>query len=149
MIPWQVANAYPDINSSYFVGQFYLPENARIELAGYYGNIRYFSYTVANQLGGGSQGNGHYIRDEFIQPDAESINPFVPGNSRDIPHKQRKYTMHILPGVAPENQKDMPPNTLFTGTTDKEGALTHLALRSYLPDDGTTASEICPCQGLK
>lgn len=129
---WQVANAYPDQNSTYFVGQFNLPLGARIELHGHFGHLRYFSFTISNDLGDGVQGGGKFLRDEYIVPDPGSKNPFHPSNPRDVPPEQRKYTITIRPGNAPD---EVPKNTLYTGTTDGE-ALSHLALRSYLPDVG-------------
>ena len=131
-LPIQLANYYPDANSTYFVGQFNMPKGAYLTIQGHYGHLRYFSLTVANNLPGGVQGGGTFLRDDQIEPDAGSTNPFVPTNGRNVPHDQRSYTVYIRQGTSPE---EAPANTLYTGT-DSDRVGIHLALRSYLPDVG-------------
>ncbi|WP_444884099.1 hypothetical protein [Microbulbifer sp. PSTR4-B] len=128
----QVANAYPDQNSTYFVGQFKLPKGAYLKLRGHYGHLRYFSLTIANNLPGGVQGNGSYLRDDQIVPDEGSINPFMSPNRRDVPTERRRYTVYIRSGQAPRKPR---PNTLYTGTNSERAGI-HLAFRNYMPDNG-------------
>jgi len=134
-LPIQLANYYPDQNSTYFVGQFKMPKGAYLTIRGYYGHLRYFSFTVANNLGGGVLGGGTFLRDDQIEPDNGSINPFVwtnTINNRDVLDDQRKYTVMVRQGSSPANP---PANTLYTGS-DSDSESIHLALRNYLPDVG-------------
>lgn len=132
--PYQVANLYPDAGTSYFVAWFKLPKGARLILNGKYGHLRYFSYTIAAQLGNEQLGNGDFIVDEDIHPDPKSVNPYCPGNNRDA--TPRHYTLFIVNGTPPKDPKAIPPNTLYTGTSGDDDTLLHLAFRNYLPDVG-------------
>ena len=144
---WQVANAYPDANCTYFVAQFILPPHALIKLSGYYGHARYFSYTIANNLGNNVQGGGTFLRDEEILPDDDSINPFLSTNPRNVGEDQRRYTIYIHPGNPCQGSDKA--NTLYTGTVEPEPkAHSHLALRTYLPDAGYDGLGIATMPGV-
>jgi hypothetical protein len=139
-LPIQVANAYPDQNSTYFVGQFFLPKGAYLTIQGHYGHLRYFSFTIADKQSSTVMGGGTFLRDDMIEPDPNSINPFGTTNKRDVPDGQRRYTVWIRPGSPPGPDKSSTtpapaPNTLYTGT-DSERVGIHLALRNYVPDVG-------------
>jgi hypothetical protein len=130
---------YPDEGSTYFVGQFKLPAGASLTIHGDYPHERYFSFTVATQLGGGTLGGGDFLRDEQIQPDAGSVNPFVQTNSRDA--TPRSYTLQIVQGSPPAQR---PPNTIYTLSNDPDAPI-HLAMRNYIEDlgyDGTGNAEL-------
>ncbi|HSK79175.1 MAG TPA: hypothetical protein VLQ45_22165 [Thermoanaerobaculia bacterium] len=137
--PIQQPVLYPDEGSTYFVGQFQLPTGASLTIRGDYPHERYFSFTVATQLGGGTLGGGDFLRDEEIDPDPGSVNPFVQTNSRKA--TPRSYTVHIVQGEPPSPRA---PNTIYTFSNDPEAAI-HLSMRNYIPDagyDGTGNAEL-------
>ena len=129
-LPIQTPNLYPDVGSTYFVGQYVLPAGARLTFRGEFPHERYFSYTIFKTLSGGQIGSGDRLRDEHIVPDEGSVNPFVPPNRRDA--KRRSYTVHVVGGPIPEQRA---PNTLYTGSTDPS-ARVGMSMRNYLPDKG-------------
>ncbi len=129
-LPIQRPNLFPDVGSTYFVGQFVLPEGASITLRGRYPHERYMSFTMFRPLSGGQIGPGDNIRDEEIIPDRGSINPFVHPHRRDL--KRRSYTVHIVRGEVPA---DPAKNTIYTGQTDPADRL-GMSQRNYLPDRG-------------
>jgi hypothetical protein len=131
-MPIQQPGLYPDQGSTYFVAQFHLPEGAHLTLHGEYGHLRYFSFTVAAQLGDGQLGNGDFLRDVEIEPEPGSTNPFR-GEARD--GSERKFTLKLVQGEPPAEKRLRPPNTLYT-SSDSESAPIHLALRNYIPDVG-------------
>jgi hypothetical protein len=128
--PIQLAILYPDAGSTYFVGQFKLPVGSSLIIRGTYGHLRYFSYTVAVQLGDGQVGNGDFLADDQINPDSGSFNPYPPSSNRNV--TPRNYTLRVVGGNAPA---DRPPNTLYSGS-DSGDAPVRMALRNYLPDAG-------------
>jgi hypothetical protein len=132
--PIQIPNLYPDVGSTYLVAQFKLPDGAYLTIHGDVPYERYFSFTIANNLAGGGLGGGDFLRDEFIEPDAGSVNPSQRDQPRDA--KNRAYTIRILPGPVPAVKE---PNTVYTPTSDRT-ELVHLSMRNYIPDrrrDGT------------
>lgn len=131
--PIQQPVLYPDQGSTYFVGQFHLLPGQKLEITGQYPHERYFSFTVAHNLPNGGLGGGDYLRDDQIDPDPGSTNPFVPTNRRDV--SPRNYTLHIVQGNPPENPADRPSNTVYTSSNSPE-TLIHLAMRNYIPDEG-------------
>jgi hypothetical protein len=140
-LPIQQPVLYPDQGSTYFVGQFHLPKGASLTIRGEFPHARYFSYTVAAQLGNGQLGNGDFLRDNEIQPDEGSHNPFHRTSHRDV--TPRKYILKLVQGDAPPRE-ERPHNTLYT-SSDSEDAAIHLALRHYIPDagyDGTGNAEL-------
>ena len=133
-LPIQQPPLYPDQGSTYFVGNFKLPEGSSLTIRGEYGPLRYFSFTVAAQLGGGQLGNGDFLRDYEIEPDEGSANPFSPNNTRDA--TPRHYTLRVLQGPPPsEDRQDRPRNTIYTTSNSYEARI-HLALRNYIVDAG-------------
>ena len=139
-LPIQQPPLYPDRGSSYFVGNFRLPKGSKLMIQGEYGHMRYFSFTVAVQLGQGQIGGGDFIRDNEIDPDPGSVNPFRPGHERDA--TPRSYTVYVHQGQRPEAERTAKPgerrakhNTLYTGSDSYEARI-HLALRNYISDAG-------------
>ena len=132
--PAEQPNLFPDRSATYFV--FNIHWEGNLTLTGRYPNARYFSFTIANQLGSGQIGNGNYIRGDQIIPDPGSFNPFLYSNGRNV--TDRNYTLQIVLGD-PQSQDDLPPNTLYTGVLSNEKRV-HLSIRTYLADipfDGT------------
>lgn len=131
--PIQIPNLYPDKGSTYFVAQIEMPENSSLTIRGTYPRERYFSFTVANLLAGGAVGNGDFIRDEQIEPDPGSVNPFQISPTKDdrTPTGQT-YTVHVVRGPVPA---DPAPNTLYTTSTSATEEV-RLSMRNYIPDQG-------------
>jgi hypothetical protein len=132
--PIQIPNLYPDVGSTYFVAQFYLPDGASLTIHQDAPHERYFSFTIASNLPGGGLGNGDFLRDEFIVPDEGSVNPAQPDQPRNA--SNRAYTIRVFAGSPPTPRPD---NAVYTGITDPN-ELVHLSMRNYIPDrakDGT------------
>ncbi len=129
-LPIQTPNLYPDVGSTYFVGQYLLPAGASLTFRGTYGRQRYMSYTIFKAVGGGQIGPGDHLRDFQIAPDRGSVNPFVAGRRRDA--KPRRYTLHVAGGPVPARRAK---NTIYTGSTDP-AARVGMSIRNYLPDRG-------------
>lgn len=129
-LPIQNPNLYPDVGSTYFVGQYILPAGASLTFRGTFGHQRYMSYTIFKSVGGGQLGPGDSIRDLNIAPDPGSVNPFRPSNRRTA--TRRKYTVHVVGGPIPAVRAR---NTIYTGSTDPT-ARVGMSIRNYLPDQG-------------
>lgn len=130
--PIQVPNLYPDKGSTYFVAQLNMPVGSSLTIRGTYPRQRYFSFTVANQLGGGVVGNGDYLRDVQIDPDPGSVNPFRQDPNDRTPTGQT-YTLHVLRGPVPAGARLA--NTIYTTSTSATSPV-RLAMRNYIPDQG-------------
>jgi hypothetical protein len=140
--PAQKANLFPDKASTYFVINIRIPKDGFLILNGEYPRARYFSITVANQLGEGQLGNGRYIRGDQIIPDLGSKNPFLYENNRN--EINRNYTVYIVQGNNTSQRsastlnggtQNINNNTLYTGT-DSEKERVHISIRTYLSDQG-------------
>lgn len=134
--PTQFANLFPDKFTIYFVANIHIKLGWKLEIKGQYPHSRYFSFTVAKQLGNGQVGNGDYLNGLTIEPDQDSYNPFIPKNGTNTTN--RDYTLYVVGGQKPLNP---PPNTLYTGLGDKSNR-THLAIRVYLHDQGYDGSGV-------
>jgi hypothetical protein len=133
--PYQIANLYPDPNSSYWIGQFALPEGATLILKGRFPHCRYTELALYRPDPLGSfTATPEALTDDEIEPDEGSVNPFVPGNSRLA--ENRSYTIRVVAKDAPADDKDREPNTLYAGTQ----GLLQMCLRVYLPDIGRDAT---------
>ncbi len=129
-LPIQKPNLYPDVGSTYFVGQYILPAGATLTLRGTYPEERYLSYTMFGSVGGGQLGPGDHLRDVQILPDRGSVNPFITGNRRD--RRPRHYTLRIVHGAVPSVRAR---NTIYTGPADPATRL-GMSIRNYLPARG-------------
>ncbi|MCB0875751.1 MAG: hypothetical protein KDB46_06095 [Solirubrobacterales bacterium] len=129
--PIQKPNLYPDVGSTYFVGQYVLPEGASLTFHGKFGHQRYMSWTMFGRPGElGQIASADHLRDFQIKPDKGSVNPFLPGGSRK--GGPRNYTFHVVSGDIPAKRA---PNTIYTQTTDPDTRL-GMSIRNYLPDRG-------------
>jgi hypothetical protein len=129
--PAQKANLFPDKAATYFVVNIIIPKSGMLILKGQYPHVRYFSITVANQLGDGQLGNGGYIRGDQILPDSGSENPFLYLNNRNSLF--RNYTVYIIQGLPPKEKIEN--NTLYTGVSSYKYRV-HISIRSYLSNKG-------------
>jgi hypothetical protein len=105
-------------------------QGASLTIRGDYPHERYFSFTVASQLGNGSLGGGDFLRDDQILADSGSINPFVPTNRRDA--TPRSHTVQIVQGASLTPRA---PNTIYTVSNSPDAPI-HLAMRNYIADLG-------------
>ncbi len=128
--PIQKPNLYPDVGSTYFVGQYILPAGASLTFHGKFPHERYFSWTMFKSVGSGQIGPGDHLRDVQIAADRGSVNPFLPRNRRDA--RRRAYTMHIVAGPIAHVRAR---NTIYTGSTDPT-ARVGMSVRNYLADRG-------------
>jgi len=129
--PIQKPNLYPDVGSTYFVAQYVLPEGASLTFHGRFGHERYMSWTMFGRPGElGQIASADHLRDFQIEPDRGSVNPFLPGESRN--GGPRRYTFHVVSGDIPAKRA---PNTIYTQTTDPSTRL-GMSIRNYLPDRG-------------
>ena len=126
----QIPNLYPDVGSTYFVGQYHLPQGASLTFHGTFPYERYMSWTMFAAVGGGQIGPGDHLRDVEIVPDRGSVNPFVTSHRRGA--RPRAYTMHVVQGPVPAVRA---PNTVYTNSTDPT-KLTGMSMRNYLADRG-------------
>jgi hypothetical protein len=129
-LPIQTPNLYPDVGSTYFVGQYILPGGATLTFNGRYPKSRYMSWTIFRSVGGGQLGPGDHMRDLNIAPDKGSVNPFVPRNRRDV--RKRNYTLNVVHGLRPSKRA---PNTIYTGYTNPDIRV-GMSIRNYLPNKG-------------
>lgn len=133
--PYQIANLYPDINSSYWIAQFKLPVGTTVKVHGDFPHCRYCSFALYRPDPLGSfTATSETIVDCNIEPDSGSVNPFVPGNRRL--DEKRAYTIRVVAKESPERAEDREPNTLYAG---KQGVL-QMCYRVYLPDVGCDGS---------
>jgi hypothetical protein len=133
--PYQIANLYPDPNSSYWIGQFQLPAGATLILHGRFPDCRYIEFALYRPDPLGSfNATSEALVDNDIAADPGSVNPFVPGNPRL--GEKRDYTIRIVAEDTPVRKEDREPNTLYAGT---EGLL-QMCYRVYLPDVNRDAS---------
>lgn len=124
----QKANLYPDGAAIHFVANIKLKFGWKLTIRGQYPHARYFSFTIANQLGNGQLGNGKFIRDDQIIPDPGSVNPYLLNNTRNVAN--RNYTIYLIQGDAPGYNVS---NTLFIG---EDNTRIHFTFRVYLVDVG-------------
>lgn len=130
--PYQIANLYPDPNSSYWVLMVEMPEGSVLDIRNEYPHCRYFQYALyrSDPDMGGYTATGEQLLDHNIEPEPGSENPFVPGNSRK--GENRDYVAHIANVEKPDDPADREPNTMYAGV----GHQIQLVYRVYLPDPG-------------
>lgn len=106
----QTASLFPDKNANYWSGDFTIPEGKKVFLKAEYPHSRYMAY-VSYHTNGSEYDS---LKDESILADSGSTNPFIDGNSRDLP--DRNYQITLLPG---KFSGDKQSNTLFSGRDDR------------------------------
>ena len=117
---------FPEITTKYLAGVVVAPPGGYIEITGEYPHARYMSLqTYSHTLQSVS-----VLRDDQIQPDSGSSNPYVAGANRRA--SKRSYTVRIVHGSPPADGG--PPNTLYDTTADGSKSGFGLAYRIYLPD---------------
>ncbi len=120
---------FPDLATRYLGAAVPVPPGGSIELSGEFPHARYMSlqtYSVGLQTASN-------LRDDQIEPDPGSVNPFRVGADRSATN--RRYTVRVVAGNAPASGG--PANTLYNNSTDGSKLGIALAYRIYLPDRGT------------
>src|SRR5690242_10609849 len=121
---------FPDLATRYLGAAIPVPPGGAIELKGQFPHARYMSLqTYSTTLQTATN-----LRDDQIEPDPGSTNPFRVGADRNA--TERDYTVRIVGGVPPA---DPPANTLYNNSADGTRAGNGFAYRIYLPDRGTGA----------
>ena len=128
--PYQIANLYPDPNSSYWFAFLKMPPGSVLHIRGRYPFSRYFQYALyrSDPDMGGYTATGENLLDDHIEPEAGSENPFVPGTRRK--GENRDYHVRISNTDAPADAADRDPNTMYAGV----GNQIQVVYRVYLPD---------------
>jgi hypothetical protein len=130
--PYQHANLYPDPNSTYWFAFLEMPEGSVLNLRGRFPHCRYFQFALyrSDPDMGGFTATGEKFVDHQLEPDAGSVNPFVPGADRSV--ENRDYTLRIATVEKPADPADREPNTLYAGV----GNRIQVVYRVYQPDQG-------------
>ena len=89
--PYQIANLYPDPNSSYWIAQLHLPAGATVLFKGH---CRYTEFALYRP-----DPLGSFTATDEALTDEVSVNPFVPGNPRLS--ESHDYTIRIVAKDAP------------------------------------------------
>src|SRR5690348_3565982 len=98
---------FPDLATRYLGAAIPVPLGGAIELKGQFPHARYMSLqTYSTTLQTATN-----LRDDQINPDPGSTNPFRVGADRNA--AKRDYTVRIVGGKPPA---DPPPNTLYNNT---------------------------------
>jgi hypothetical protein len=131
----------PDTDTVYDYTRFQLPAGATITLHGQFPHARFFSLTTYVTKGTEPGLPSTSIYDSQINPDAGSVNPFRPGESRNAKH--RPYTITISGQTTPAEPA---ANTLYTGQEGKTGETqqVEMIMRVYRPDKNLEANAGVP-----
>jgi hypothetical protein len=112
-----------ETNVRYWRADFRLAPGEKLEVKGQYPHARQMSFNLHRSKDNGALGS---LPDIQIKPDEGSVNPFVPGNRRDV--RRRSYTVRIQGDIL----QGRTINTLAAATAgDFDG---RVLFRSYLPD---------------
>jgi hypothetical protein len=130
-----------DTDVVYYYTRFHLPAGANITLHGQFPHSRFFSLTTYVTKGEESGLPSTSIYDSQINPDAGSVNPFRPGESRKA--RNRSYTLTISGQPQPASPA---PNTLYAGLEGKTGETqqVEMIMRIYRPDKNLEANAGVP-----
>ncbi len=128
--PIQNPNLWPDTQSTYFLSRFKLPAGASVTFRGGFPRARYFKFALYKEAHNTFVSIGQDLAGKDIQPDAGSVNPFVPGNPRLGDH--RNYTVRIVADEVPADGQRQ-PNTLYAG---REAGVLQMVMRIYMSDQG-------------
>lgn len=130
--PYQIANLYPDPNSSYWLAFLKMPAGSVLHIRNQYVHGRYLQYALyrSDPDLGGYTAIGEELLDDQIEPEPGSENPFRPGARRKTEH--RDYHVRISNTEAPNDPGDREVNTLYAG----RDVQIQIVYRVYLPDPG-------------
>ncbi len=109
--PIQDPNLWPDMQSTYFIGQFELPPGARMVMKQAFPHSRYFQLALYVSKDNTFVSNGESVTGPDIAPDSGAINPFVVGNRRES--DKRGFTLTVLAEDPPGDATKRTANTLY------------------------------------
>jgi hypothetical protein len=128
--PIQDPNLWPDMQSTYFIGQLALPAGATLTLQGAYPHARYFQFALYR-----AEDNTFVAVDALsgqeTAPDSGSTNPFLVGADRRA--EPRDFTLRVL-AADPPDPPSREKNTLYAGAA---GGTLQAVIREYLSDQGS------------
>ena len=127
--PIQNSNLWPDMRSTYFIGQFALPAGSSMTLQGSFPYARFFQFALYKFERNTFVAFGESLRGPDIEPDTGSTNPFRVGADRLAP--KRDFTIRVLAEDPPKDAATRATNTLYVG---REGRDIQGVIRIYLPD---------------
>lgn len=133
--PIQNSNLWPDMRSTYFIGQFSMPAGSSMTLRGRFPFARFFQFALYKFERNTFVAFGESLRGADIVPDSGSTNPFRVGANRL--DENRNYTICFLAQDAPGDVHERATNTLYVG---RNGNTIQCVIRIYLADvdkDGT------------
>ncbi|WP_422626516.1 hypothetical protein [Rhodococcus sp. (in: high G+C Gram-positive bacteria)] len=123
--------AFPDVNATYWVLPYALGPGDSIELSGTYPAARYFSLNTY----GTNFDTVDTLRDNQIQPDPGSGNPFVDASAHTLPDGQRSWHATLVTGPADHTRNEI------AALPDGQGTpVGFLIIRVYVPDDAASPS---------
>ncbi|MBS1676338.1 MAG: hypothetical protein JST08_03030 [Actinobacteria bacterium] len=126
--PPAVNAIFPDQHAYIWHTWFVIPPGGSVVLHGEYPHARsiaFSTYTVETPY--------DVLRDEAIEPEPGSVNPFLPNADRKA--SARSYSLTVTSAPLPRDPSARRPNTLYAG---KE--LVSLFYREYVPDAGRDAT---------
>lgn len=143
-VPFNVGinTMFPDTAATYWLAPLVIPPGGRIRFEGQYPHSRYISFNIYNELLQPLDG----ANDTEIRPIAGSTNPYDTGADRNA--TTRSYTEYMVAAVAPADESQRTPNTLYSsqaaGGTSVPSNLAIVLFRNYVPDAGHSAAESLP-----
>jgi len=127
--PAPAVNAiFPDEHAYIWHTWFVIPPGGSVVLHGSYPHARSIVFSTDTV-----ETPYDVLRDEAIEPDPGSVNPFLPNADRNA--SERSYSLTVTSAPLPRNPSMRRPNTLYAG---KE--LVSLFYREYVPDAGQDAT---------
>lgn len=131
--------AFPDTDAAYWVLPYALGPSDTIELSGTFPSARYFSLgTYGTDLD-----TIDTLRDEQIQPDAGSANPFDDPAARTDPPEERQWHATLVAGEADTARNQI--RALRPGGAP----IGFLIVRVYVPDDPASISGGVPLPDVR
>jgi hypothetical protein len=137
--PIQNPNLWPDMQSTYFIGQFTMPAGSTLTLRGEYPRARYFKFALYRAENNTFVSIGEDLGGPDIAPDPGSTNPFIIGAERL--GADRKFTLHVVAADPPSDASKRAENTLYVG---KDGGELQSVIRIYLSDEGSDGAGWAP-----
>ncbi|MFD1813653.1 hypothetical protein [Rhodococcus gannanensis] len=124
--------AFPDANATYWVLPYTLFDGDRITLSGWYPYARYMSLNTY----GTDFDTVDTLRDNEIQPDEGSTNPFTDPTATDAPPDRRRWHATVTTGPADHGRNEIAALPTAAGAGRLPAGF--LIIRVYVPDDASS-----------
>lgn len=118
--------AFPDANSTYWLMPYALGPGDSIELSGTYPAARYFSLNTY----GTNLDTVDTLRDNQIEPDPGSGNPYVDASAAALPAEQQQWHARLVNGSADHSRNEL--RAVASGQSTPIG---FVIVRVYVPND--------------